>query len=135
MKYTIGKISTAIPRTVQGNFRRLLSSPHQPTEVGRPRIARSCAIKSAGFFILGSVKPRSSGRGYKRLGSQIQHQSAVELAHRLASGRYLRRHHGAEESAGGAAVSDNKGREHFGRDVATSQGRATHARTFAGRGP
>src|SRR5260370_26164345 len=68
MKYTIGKISTAIPRTVQGNFRRLLSSPHQPTEVGRPRIARSCAIKSAGFFILGSVKPRSSGRGYKRLG-------------------------------------------------------------------
>jgi DNA-binding MarR family transcriptional regulator len=31
----------------------------------------------------------------KRL--QIQHQSAVELAHRLASGRCVRRHHGAED--------------------------------------
>jgi DNA-binding MarR family transcriptional regulator len=43
--------------------------------------------------------PRERGRGLPSWRSrlQIQHQSAVELAHRLASGRYLRRHPGAED--------------------------------------
>jgi DNA-binding MarR family transcriptional regulator len=66
---------------------------------------------------------------------QIQHHSAVELANRLASGGYVRRHHGAEDRREVLLFLTAEGENILRGAVATSQGRATHARSCAGRGP